>query len=259
MFITFGSLFSQVNKGDSHFYEVFRELPFEQREDLIVKEILSGNIPEYMKGFIAIRSVQRDSGGEKHRVIIFVKSDYLTVGSGKSSFIVPMSPKTAQRIADSLYCSLPTPKIVDLIYKHARLKLEPFNYIPRGHRNETPDIFYDHSRVIFAQIQAAGKTPGILIAGTKKDVVISSLLSDPARTKHVTIYGWHRLDGTPIQPLYNGHIESYVDYSHGVRLIWNKVLVDGKEYDLRDILKDKRLYAILSGEAGPLKRISYLD
>lgn len=255
--ITFNSLCSQVNKGDSPFYEKMRTLPLEEREKLIYDEIMSGNVPDYMKGFVKISYKDRDANHKTHRVTLFVKPDYLTVGDGKSAFIIPMTPATAQKIADSSGCSLPTPKIVDIIYKKSILKVEPFNYIPRGDRNETPDIFYDHSRVIFAQIKAAGYKPGVFIAGSKKDIVISSKLQDSLRPGHVIIYGWHRLDGTPIQPVYNGHLGRYVDYSHGVRLICDTIKIDGKKYNYRDVLRDTLLYTLLSNEDKPLVITSY--
>ena len=258
MVITFNSLCSQVNKGDSPFYEQMRILPFQQREELIVREVLSGNIPEYMRGFVEISFKSKDAGGEGHKVTIFVKPDYITIGQDKSSFIIPMSPAAAQKIADSLNCSLPTPKLVDIIYTHSKLKVEPFNFIPRGDRNETPDILYDHSRVIFAQIKASGCNPGVFIAGSKKDIVITTALEDSLRRRNnVTIYGWHRLDGTPIQPVHNKHLVTYVDYIHGARLISNKILIDGKEYDYRDILKDNVYHVLLSNEEKPFKITSY--
>lgn len=255
---TFGSLYSQSSKSGSQFYEEMRNLPFAEREDLIVKEITSGNIPEFLKKFVSVKIVQRDSSGRKHKVTFFVTADYLAVGNNLDYFTIPMGPVSAQKIADSMGASLPTPKVVDIIYEKSKLKLEPFNYIPRGNRNETPDILNDHSRVIQAQIKASGNTPGIFVAGTKKDIVISSKLSDPKRTHHVTIYGWHRLSGVAIQPATNVHIDIYVDYSHGVRLISNRVIVDGKEYEYRKLLSDPLLHTLLSGEKEPLLRTSYL-
>lgn len=255
---TFGSLYSQSPKSGSQFYEEMRNLPIGEREDLIVKEITSGNIPEFLKKFVPVKTVQRDSTGRKHKVTFFVTADYLAVGNNLDYFTIPMSPISAQKIADSMGTSLPTPKVVDIIYEKSKLKLEPFNYIPRGNRNETPDILNDHSRVIQAQIKASGNVPGIFVAGTKKDIVISSKLSDPKRTHHVTIYGWHRLNGVAIQPPTNVHIDIYVDYSHGVRLVSNRVIVDGKEYDYRKLLSDPLLHTLLNGEKEPLLRTSYL-
>lgn len=256
--IASGSLFSQTIKDDSKFYEEMRILPINEREDLIVKEILSGNTPDFLKKFVRIKTVQKDSSGKKHSVTFFATPDYLAIGNDLNYFTIPMTPISAQKIADSLNASLPTPKVVDIIYEKSKLKLEPFNFIPRGNRNETPDILNDHSRIVTAQIKASGKTPGIFVAGTKKDIVISSKLSDPKRTHHVIIYGWHRLNGVAIQPVTNVHIDIYVDYSHGVRLISNRVLVDGKKYDYRTLLKDPLLHTLLNGESEPLLRTSYL-
>ena len=254
---TFGSLYSQETKGGSVFYEQIRILSSQEREDMAVKEILSGNMPEFLKSYVTITSNEIDAKGDEHEVTLYVFPDYLSIGNSQDYFIIPLSPMASSKIAEALDASLPTPKLVDLIYEKSTLKLEPFNYIPRGNRNETPDIFYDHSKVIQAQIKAAGYSPGVFVAGTKKDLVISSKLADTARQHHVTIYGWHRLNGKAIQPVYNGHINTYVDYSHGTRLISNKVLIDGIEYNYSDVLKNSLLHTLLSNENEPLSKTSY--
>lgn len=254
---TFGSLYSQETKSGSVFYEQIRTLSFEERESMAVKEILAGNFPEFLKNYVAIIYSEKDAKGKEHQVTIYVSPDYLSIGNSLDYFIIPLSPMASEKIAKSMDASLPTPKMVDLIYENCELKLEPFNYIPRGNRNETPDIHYDHSKVIQAQIKAAGYAPGVFVAGSKKDLVISSKLIDSTRTHHVTIYGWHRLNGKPIQPLTNIHINTYVDYSHGTRLVSNKVLIDGNEYSYSDVLKNSLLYTLLSNENGPLSKTSY--
>jgi hypothetical protein len=33
------------------------------------------------------------------------------------------------------------------------------------------------------------------------------------------IYGWHRCDGSVVQPFYAGHARGWIDYSQGVRLV----------------------------------------
>jgi hypothetical protein len=253
----FGSIFSQSSRGGSLFYEQIRTLDFIEREKAIVNEIKSGNFPLFLNSWEELRYTGKDAKGKRHRVILFVKADYLAAGTDEDYFTLPMSPQSAQEIANHFNASLPTPKIVDLIYSKSRLKLEPFNFIPRGNRNETPDILYDHSKIITAQIKASGNRPGVFVAGTKKDIVISSKLSDSKRTHHVTIYGWHKTDGTPIQPVTNIHIDVYVDYSHGVRLVSNRVLIDGKEYNYRDVLQDSVLHTLLNWEREPLRTVSY--
>lgn len=253
----FGSIYSQSSRGGSVYYEEMRTMDIVQREASIVNEITSGNIPEFLKSWIKIKYSEKDSAGKIHRVTLFVKADYLAAGTDEDYFTLPMTPQSAQKIANHYNASLPTPKIVDIIYKKSALKLEPFNFIPRGNRNETPDILNDHSRIVTAQIKASGNKPGVFVAGTKKDIVICSKLSDPKRTHHVTIYGWHRLNGVAIQPATNVHIDIYVDYSHGVRLVSNRILIDGKEYDYRKVLQDPLLHTLLSTEPQPLERVAY--
>jgi hypothetical protein len=64
----------------------------------------------------------------------------------------------------------------------------------------------------------------------------------------VAIYGWHQPNGKPIQPLYTGHVNWYVDYSHGIRLIYRKIKVNGKWMDYTEVLKDNRLKKLLCDE-----------
>ena len=63
----------------------------------------------------------------------------------------------------------------------------------------------------------------------------------------VAIYGWHTLDGKPIQPVYAGHVNWYVDYSHGIRLIAKKVKIDNTWVD----------YTALFGEGSETKMLRY--
>jgi len=86
-----------------------------------------------------------------------------------------------------------------------------------------------------------------LIAGIKKDIVLSNKVADNERPNRVAIYGWHKLDGKPIQPVYAGHVNWYVDYSHGIRLISRKVKVNGTWVD----------YATLFGPGGETNMIRY--
>lgn len=241
----------------SVFYESIRELSFEDRELAIREQFENGNFPEFLLQFVPIDTTLADAQGALHRVTFYVSPDYLSVGTTEDYFIIPLGPKTAQKVADRLEASLPTPKVVDMVYEKSVLKLEPFNFIPRGIRNTTPDILYDHSKIVQAQRKAAGYVPGVFVAGTKKDIVISGKLADTTRTHHVTIYGWHKLDGIRIQPVTNIHIDTYVDYSHGARLVSNRVLIDGKEYDYRRVLQDPMLHTLLNDEPAPLQKTAY--
>ena len=54
----------------------------------------------------------------------------------------------------------------------------------------------------------------------------------------VAIYGWHKPDGKPIQPLYTGHTASWVDYSHGIRLVSRRMTVNGEAKTIDEVLAD---------------------
>jgi len=71
--------------------------------------------------------------------------------------------------------------------------------------------------------------------------VISGKISRDPKINRVAIYGWHKMDGIPIQPLYTGHINWYVDYSHGIRLVYRTIYVNKKPMDYIDVLKDTTL------------------
>lgn len=55
-------------------------------------------------------------------------------------------------------------------------------------------------------------------------MITNRMADEPGR---LFIYGWHYQDGKPIQPLSAAHSVDYVDYSHGVRLVRDEVLIDG--------------------------------
>ena len=89
-----------------------------------------------------------------------------------------------------------------------------------------------------------------LVAGAKKDIVISNKIYE--RPDRLVIYGWRQLDGKPIQPLTNVHVNWYVDYSHGIRLVKRTMTLDGKPRDLKFLLHDVKLNPLVSDE-GPLE------
>jgi hypothetical protein len=97
--------------------------------------------------------------------------------------------------------------------------------------------------------QLAGKPRSELVAGDKKDIVITNRLKE--KPNRVAIYGWHKLDGKAIQPLTIVHGDWYADYSHGVRLVKNECIVDGKPTTMARVMKDSELCKLVSDE-GPI-------
>ena len=215
-----------------------------EREAETLAQITSGNVPDFLRCFRRVTVAGKDAAGVEHTVALDVTPDYLSVGSDDDFCRLPMTPATAQRIADAFGCLLPTTVLVDEIYRAAEAKLPPR---PLVHEREAVTTFVQHSTII--QEQRAAIPHGPIVAGIKKDIVLTNRLRE--RAGRVAIYGWHRPDGRPIQPLTTVHGSTYVDYSHGVRLVGRRALLDGRECDLAELLRDPNLAPLLSDE-GPL-------
>jgi hypothetical protein len=230
-------------------------MSLEEREQAIVAEVKRGNVPVFLRTFVPVPV----AGTVDHREVrgsISVLPDYLAVGSDEDYLLAPLTPLAAQRLADDLGCLLPTQKIVDQIYSAAALKMEP-SPIPPSPAMTTMPIFAEHNAKVQTQRSGAlAEHPtGVLVAGHKKDVVITSdLFETPDR---VAIYGWHRRDGKPIQPLYTGHGQSWVDYSHGIRLVSQRMVIDGAARRTAEILADPDLSVALSDD-GPIAQPRYV-
>lgn len=124
----------------------------------------------------------------------FVAPDYLCIGNDEDWVRLPLTPMAAQMIADLSNCFLPTVKMVDQIYDRAKVKLQP---VPMYAFRDSFVTFWHHHLIIEGQ----RKNRKGLIAGIKKDVVLSDRISHEGKEDRVAIYGWHQLDGNPIQPL----------------------------------------------------------
>ncbi|MCW5941408.1 MAG: hypothetical protein KIS66_04205 [Fimbriimonadaceae bacterium] len=218
----------------------------EARESSIFAAILDGNVPSFLRRWVPVRL-----GGAERTVVVLVQPDCLAVGSDDDFVRLPMNPITAQAIADRSEALLMTDRISDAVHAQADLRLDPR---PLTMLREATSTFARHSGMI--EEQRAGSPLGLLIAGIKKDVVLTNrLLERPGR---VAIYGWHHPDGRPIQPLTTVHVDWYVDYSHGIRLVSRRCWANGQERDLRDLLRDPDWAPLLASE-GALRLTSYSE
>jgi len=226
----------------SEFYKAVVSMKWNEREPIAEKEILAGNIPPFLKKLVRIKTSMVDSSnGKTISASYWVTPDYLSIGNSDDWARVPLTPMTAQKIADSFGCFLPTRKMVNDIYAQAKVKLEP---VPLYAFRDSSIIFWHHHLIIEGQ----RKDREGLIAGIKKDVVISDKLTRDPKKDRVAIYGWHKIDGQPIQPLYSGHVNWYVDYSHGIRLVSRKIKVGKKWMDYTKVMKDPVLRKLLCDE-----------
>ncbi|MSU51346.1 MAG: hypothetical protein EXS37_20040 [Opitutus sp.] len=218
------------------------------REAVIVAEVKLGNVPDFWRRFVEVKLGDAS---------FLVAPDYLAIGSDHDYFLAPLSPAAAQAIADHTGCVLPTRKMVDAIYHAAPVKLPPLP-IPPSAAMTSVAVFAEHNARVGEQRRAVGTEhpAGALVAGHKKDVVLSPLLA--TKPDKVAIYGWHRPDGSAIQPLYLGHAATWVDYSHGIRLVRREITLRGAATTVDAVLADPALCAVLSDE-GPMASARYGD
>ncbi|MBP6688250.1 MAG: hypothetical protein KA160_10370 [Lacibacter sp.] len=226
----------------SAFYQHAATMNWQQRDSFATAELLAGNMPDFLRTFVPLSIAITDSiDNKKITAVIYVTLDYLSIGTNDDWVRIPLTPMAAQKIADSLHCFLPTKKLVDDIYQAAKVKLEP---VPMyAFRDSTPTM-YQHHLIIEGQ----RKLRKGLIAGIKKDVVLTEQLKPVGKQNKVAIYGWHYLTSKPIQPVYTGHLNWYVDYSHGIRLIYELIKVNGKWMHYSDVAKDPILFRLLTDE-----------
>jgi hypothetical protein len=225
------------------------------REAFIRAEFLRGNVPDLLRQLATV-SLTNISGGRTNLATIFITPDYLALGRDDDYLLLPMTPETAQQIADTAGCLLPTPKLVDAIYAAAAVKLSPQPMTPDARMTTIP-AFVEHQALIQSQrlARAESSHQGALTAGHKKDVVITPRLV--GTTNRVALYGWHRADARPIQPLYLGHRSTWVDYSHGIRLVSREMLLNGQRTNVAAVLADPNWSQLLSDE-GPLLQSRYV-
>lgn len=126
------------------------------------------------------------------------------------TYMAPVGIAEAIMLARANDAELPFPELVDAIWEAADLKLSP---LPRKHDGTprtmaNPAVYEDQAERIAAQV--AGRSYRLL-AGTHKDVVI--------KDGKVGLYGWHRPDGSVIQPFYAGHAPAWKDFSQALRLV----------------------------------------
>lgn len=123
----------------------------------------------------------------------------------------------AVRTTRAMGCVLPTRAMVDAIWKAADCKIDPWTMArtERGAAMRSAETYASQEAKIQKALAAwellAGRRP-ILIDGLHKTVVQTT-------RGRVDVYGWHQLNGKPIQEGSTSHNDAYGDYSEGIRLI----------------------------------------
>lgn len=207
------------------------------REKAILQTAIAPeNLPAWLRGPWAPVKM-----GE--RLTVYASPDYFAAGEDEDFVRLPMTPWTAEVIADRYGAILPTRKIVVEIYRQATQKLPSVTFTPDAKMESTARML-EHDAAIDKTVKGV-PGPKNLLAGHKKDVVVGPDL-DGSR---VAIYGWQPDPKMfPHQPYSTVHDSKYVDYSHGVRLVSRQATLDGQPVDLMDVFRDPKLVELVSDQ-----------
>ncbi len=245
----------------SQFANIILNLSQNDRENWVLDQITIGNIPGWMRTLVPV-TVNQTINSVPHTLTYYAAPDYLAIGSDQDYFLEPTTPILAQRIANLLNCTLPTRLMVNQIWTNSPVKLTPFTVAPTNNNNATVQVFLLQDTNVMAGRNTVTNTHplGALVSGDKKDEIISPEIYGSFQngvTTPVVIYGWIQPNGVAIQPEFNGHSESYMDYSHGIRMIQMSVLLDGTNNTVTNVLADATLWPLLSDEGGPIPKPYY--
>ena len=227
-------------RGGTQFIDELALLPAGARESAIVAELLSGNIPAFMRQLVPVTLSGNAAGARRQSATICVMPDFLAIGSNDDFVRIPMDLHSR-----TLGFVLPTRKMVDAIHTQATYRFRPEPMTP-GPQMSSPGYYKTHNSRIRAQRQSDNVPLGALVAGHKKTVVLTNRLRQ--RPGRIAIYGWLRRDGDAIQPLSTVHGADYADYSHGIRLVSETVVIAGERHSVYNVLQDRELAGILSRE-----------
>jgi hypothetical protein len=216
-----------------------------ERQMRALDELLRGNVPDFLRKLKPVHLSHRSPHGEMITALIWVTPDYLAIGSDEDFLRIPLSYPSAVAAAQAFDCVLPTRKMVDAIYDQATCHLKP-DPLPPGPKMRSSEYYLKHRGMIRNQRKEVGCALGELVSGHKKDIVLTNRLNE--KSGRIAIYGWHRKTGIPIQPLSTVHGERYADYSHGVRLIYKTVWINGKPCSILEVLQDPDLAPVLTHE-----------
>jgi hypothetical protein len=218
----------------TRFQTVLEKFPErKQREELIVAAVAEGAIdpPEWTTIV---------SNYQGRRAEIQVTTDALTILGVRFD----VTAEGAQRIADQLHAILPTPRLLQLIWEQADVRLTPCT-LPSDAEMASTTRMIAHSRCVDERI--AGRKG--LIVNVGKHWVLTNRLA--GKRNLAANYGWFMKGRRPIQTVGTRHDTAHVDYSQILRLVKPLIKVDGREVDIRQVGRSADLWGLVSDE-GPL-------
>ena len=232
----------------------FLSLEGQHREDVVLHAVQMHQASAWWYENLPIHYTQKLKDGQNHSVTFFINPDELCFEDSLSAdlFYTPLSFASVRKLSASLKSYPLTAKLVNLVYQDATIKLWAAPIAPDDLMT-TSQRFLDHSDLIMGQLSERTLVlpkGEALVAGHKKDYVLTKKLFNEQGRE--AIYGWFDRDGQIIQPVSLFHWEHWVDYSHGVRLVRDQILVDGVPRSYLETLADP-FYSELLSDEGPIK------
>src|SRR6188768_2255238 len=204
-----------------------------EREDLIVQAVARGALdpPEW---------TIVTSNYKGRRAQIQVTTDALTILGVRFD----VTAEGAQRIADQLHAILPTPRILQLIWEQAAVRIDPCT-LPPDEKMASTARMVQHSHCVDQRI--GGRTG--MVANEGKHWVLSNRIA--GKENLAANYGWFMRGRRPVQTVGTAHDTAHTDYSQILRLVKPIINVDGRDVDIRHVGRSPELWGLVSDE-GPL-------
>lgn len=231
-----------------------RTKALKRREQMMFDAVRRRDIPPILWSIITSKS-------GPYTATIHVSNDALRIGDSSDSFRATLSHEVAQRVADELDVVLLTPKLGDLIWSQAAVRLSPKTRlawvkdftIAKTHRMLEMSAIVD---------KAIAGRKGIVANVGKDWVTALRLWKQPLRSAN---YGWYAKGApstaaTPVggklwQSIGLTHPISHVDYSQVVRLVRRDVWVtgpglpaEGALFDIEVVAGDPKIASLVSHE-----------
>ena len=246
--------------GGKAFAEKLKGKSAEEAKKMILEELKKGNMPDFLREPAAITIVLP---GDKS-VTYYAMPDYLAVGSNDDYMLVPMSGDMAQEICREFQMVPPTAMMASDIHSLADHQFnagdpDPSKNLTRPWASgnpptDTPDKWVEHNTDIARLKQDVGASPGELVSGHKKDIVMSDRVEqssaasassgkkDPFAHDRLGLYGpgysqneaernMEKQTGKDAPPMADAarHHPGYIDYSQGLRPVSAIVYVDSND------------------------------
>ncbi len=253
------------------FIEKMKSMKPEEREKAIEEAITKENIP----AFKDVEFKFKDASGKEHKAQFSITKDVIKVGvpgdPNNPQMRMPMTPITAERIAERFGCMLPTSDVIDHTLRDPgfiRVAMPISRDIgipdvevtvperqsdgsikmvkkmaPDGKLMQDPAKYELHNEAINGAVSLQDLTglmtqsEGKGLIGHKKVIVIGAGLNG-GETK-LNFHGGLKPD---LQNFYqnNGlqHEWTYADYSHGVYLVKKEWVIDGEKKDVSWVIKN---------------------